>query len=262
MRSMPRPARRRCSRLIVKRSLSPVSSMSARAARQHSSTISSAGSRQMSSVIRGTATLAPATSDAIPVKRAVHWSGLILPSARSSPGTSRYSSSRSAETKIRAVRATPVSARRGAPPNANAETRTPVSTTTRVLRLARRVEPSPHLPCCCPDVGCCERAPLERRAGQAQGRFQSLARGESREDELLRINLALDRRHRGTPLHLLRGDGIDESPLRLLIISRPSAVGAHMTEPTAAKRAAAGSGGGRTGSGCPSALGRPRWERI
>ena len=131
---------------MVSKSLSPLIRQSARAARQHSRTMLSSGSLLILSFLRGSTTVAAETTVAIPAMRISNCPALILPAAKSSCGTSRYSRRSSGETYRSASANAFLTARAGTPPNAKAETRTPVSITT-LLFLRVRLPPDGFYRC-------------------------------------------------------------------------------------------------------------------
>jgi len=79
-------------------------------------------------------------------------------------------------------------ARAGVPPNANAETRTPVSTTTRGLARSARAESPSHAPHRIVDVLGGELRTAEGRLGHTQRGIEARLRGERGEHVLLGVD--------------------------------------------------------------------------
>ncbi len=195
MRRLSRPAAPRTSRSRSSRSRSPVKRTSARAATQHSSTMSSPGSRQARTRMAGLTVRALATKAPVPATRARHCSWVILRAASSSPGTARYSWRSAGDTK-RSDR--PISSRkaaRGVPPNASAETMTPVSTTARSATSSGGHSPPPHLPHRRLDVVEGECRTPEGLARHGECRVEPILGREHRQNELLRGDRGRTTRH-------------------------------------------------------------------
>lgn len=194
-RKLPRSTAPRTFRSTSRRSRSPVKRRSARAATQHSSTMSSPGSRQTRIRMAGVTVRALATNAPVPATRTRHCSWVILRAASSSPGTARYSSRSAGDTNKTDRPTSSSKAARGVPPNARAETMTPVSTTARSATSSGGHAPPPHLPHRRLDVVEGECRPLEGLTRHSECRFQPILGGEHRQNELLGGDTGRTTRH-------------------------------------------------------------------
>ena len=121
----------------------------------------------------------------MPATKARHWSAETLRAARRASGTSRYSVSKSSDTAISDVRKIRFKAVSGTPPKANAETRTPVSTTALGLAMLSRVLRPSNFPDGGVDVLRRKSRTAESLTRDAQSGFQSIFGREGLKDVFL-----------------------------------------------------------------------------